>query len=90
MKPLPFERHWRRFDPRESLAARLLLASFLAFLLPAVVFIFLVQRRLAGMQSALLYPLNWLFLVLPLTLAMNLTVVLNAWLLGSSMAAWAS
>ena len=52
MKPLPFERLWRRFDPRTSLAARLLLASFLAFLLPAVVFIFLVQHRLANLQSA--------------------------------------
>ena len=52
MKPLPFERFWRRFDPRTSLAAKLFLASFLAFLLPAVVFIVLVQRRLAGMQSA--------------------------------------
>ncbi len=52
MKPLPFERLWRRFDPRESLAARLLLATFLAFLIPAAVFIFLVQRRLAGMQTA--------------------------------------
>jgi signal transduction histidine kinase/HAMP domain-containing protein len=52
VQPLPFERLWRRFDPRTSLAARLLLASFLAFLLPAVVFIFLLQRRLAGMQTA--------------------------------------
>jgi hypothetical protein len=51
VKPLPFERLWRHFDPRASLAARLLLASFLAFLLPAVVFIFLIQRRLAGMQT---------------------------------------
>jgi signal transduction histidine kinase/HAMP domain-containing protein len=52
VKPLPFERLWRRFDPRASLAARLLVASFLAFLLPAVVFIFLLQRRLGGMQAA--------------------------------------
>ncbi|MET0621247.1 MAG: GAF domain-containing protein, partial [Thermoanaerobaculia bacterium] len=51
MKPVPFERLWRHFDPRASLAARLLLASFLAFLLPAVVFIFLLQRRLAGLQT---------------------------------------
>ena len=51
MKPPPFERLRRHFDPRASLAARLLLASFLAFLLPAVVFIFLIQRRLAGMQT---------------------------------------
>ncbi len=52
MKPLPFERFWRRFDPRTSLAARLLLASFVAFLLPASVFVFLVQRRLAALQAA--------------------------------------
>ena len=52
MKPLPFERYWRRFDPRTSLAAKLLMASFLAFLIPAVVFIVLVQRRLSHMQEA--------------------------------------
>ncbi len=52
MTSLPFERLWRRFDPRASLAARLLLATFLAFLLPAVVFIVLLQRRLSGMQDA--------------------------------------
>ncbi len=52
MKPLPFERLWRRFDPRTSLAARLLLASFAAFLLPASVFVFLVQRRLSALQTA--------------------------------------
>jgi signal transduction histidine kinase/HAMP domain-containing protein/PAS domain-containing protein len=49
---LPFERLWRRFDPRVSLAARLLLATFLAFLIPAVVFLFLIQRRLSSMQAA--------------------------------------
>ncbi len=52
MKPLPFERLWRRFDPRTSLAARLLLATFLAFLLPASVFVFLIQKRLSGLQNA--------------------------------------
>ncbi len=52
MKPLPFERLWRRFDPRTSLAARLLLGSFVAFLLPAVVYVFLVQRRLSALQTA--------------------------------------
>ncbi len=51
MKPLPFERLWRRFDPRTSLAARLLLASFAAFLLPASVFVFLVQRQLSALQT---------------------------------------
>lgn len=52
MKPLPFERFWRRFDPRTSLAARLLLGSFAAFLLPASVFVFLVQRSLSALQTA--------------------------------------
>ncbi len=52
MKPLPFEWLWRRFDPRTSLAARLLLGSFVAFLLPAGVYVFLVQRRLSLLQTA--------------------------------------
>ncbi len=51
MSPLPFERFRKRFDPRKSIAARLLISSFLAFLLPASVFFFLVQRRLTSLQS---------------------------------------
>jgi len=42
-----------------------------------------------GMQSALLYPPNWLFLVLPVAAAANWTIAFNVWLLGASMAAWA-
>src|SRR5262245_55231912 len=33
-----------------------------------------------GFQSALLYPPNWLYLVLPLAAATNLSIALNAWL----------
>ncbi len=44
---------------------------------------------LGGMQSALLYPVNWLHLVLPLPLAINWTIALNVWLLGAFMYAWA-
>ena len=40
-------------------------------------------------QSALLYPLNWLFLALPLPLATNWSIALNAWLLGAFMYLWA-
>ncbi len=40
-------------------------------------------------QSALLYPINWLFLVLPLALATNWSIALNAWLLGAFMYLWA-
>lgn len=42
-----------------------------------------------GMQSALLYPPNWLYLALPLALATNWTIFLNAWLLGAFMHLWA-
>ncbi len=52
MSPLPFERIWRRFDPRRSIAARLLIAFFLAFLLPGSVFVLLIQRRLSELQTA--------------------------------------
>jgi hypothetical protein len=41
-----------------------------------------------GMQSALLYPPNALFLVLPLPLAANWSVALNAFLLGAFMYWW--
>ena len=43
-----------------------------------------------GMQSALLYPVNWLFLVLPLPLAANWSIALNLWLLGALTYLWAS
>jgi hypothetical protein len=41
-------------------------------------------------QAALLYPPNWLFLALPLPLATNCSIALNAWLLGAFMYLWAS
>jgi signal transduction histidine kinase/HAMP domain-containing protein len=49
---LPFERFWRRLDPRTSIAARLVLGFFLAFLLPGAVFVLLTQRRLSSLQAA--------------------------------------
>jgi len=42
-----------------------------------------------GMQAALFYPINWLFLILPLTLAINWSIALNVWLLGVFMFLWA-
>jgi len=42
-----------------------------------------------GMQSALLYPPNALFLVLPLALAVNWSIALNMWMLGAFMYLWA-
>ncbi len=52
MIPLPFERFWRRLDPRTSIAARLLFGFSLAFLLPGILFVFLTQRRLSNLQAA--------------------------------------
>jgi hypothetical protein len=42
-----------------------------------------------GLQSALLYPPNFLFLALPLPLATNWSIALNVWLLGAFMFLWA-
>src|SRR6058998_2954970 len=42
-----------------------------------------------SLQSALLYPLNWLYLALPLPLATNWSIALNAGLLGAFMYLWA-
>jgi len=52
VSPLPFERFWRRLDPRTSVAARLLFGFFLAFLLPGTLFVLLIQKRLSGLQTA--------------------------------------
>jgi len=49
---LPFERFWRRLDPRRSVTARLLLGFSLAFLLPGGLFLLLIQRRLAAVESS--------------------------------------
>jgi len=49
---LPFERFWRRLDPRTSIAARLLFGFFLAFLLPASLFVLLIHKRLSALQTA--------------------------------------
>ncbi len=42
-----------------------------------------------GMQAALLYPLNWLYLALPVSVATNWTIALGVWLLGAFMYLWA-
>jgi hypothetical protein len=41
-----------------------------------------------GFQSALLYPPNWIFLCLPLNMAINISVVLHVFLMGACMYAW--
>jgi len=53
-------------------------------------YIFAGAPYFGGMQSALLYPVNWLFMVLPLPLAANWSIAVNLWLLGAFTFLWAS
>jgi hypothetical protein len=41
-----------------------------------------------SMQGALLYPLNWIFLILPLSLAVNWSIALHVFLMGAFMFFW--
>src|SRR5581483_933546 len=41
-----------------------------------------------GMQAALLYPPNWIFLILSLATAINWSIALHVFLLGALMFAW--
>ncbi|HEY2796390.1 MAG TPA: ATP-binding protein [Thermoanaerobaculia bacterium] len=52
MSGLPFERFWRRLDPRRSVTARLLFGFSLAFLLPGSLFVLLIQRRLSTVEAS--------------------------------------
>lgn len=71
--------HWRRFGFGELAQGNLALWN------PHV---FGGAPFFGGMQSALLYPPNWLYMVLPLPLAANLGIALNVWLLGAFVYLW--
>lgn len=45
---------------------------------------------LAGFQSSLFYPLNWVYLFLPLGMAVNVSIALHVFLLGFFMYLWTS
>ncbi len=51
-------------------------------------FIFGGAPFFGGMQSALLYPVNWLFLLLPMAKAINWTIALNIFGLGAFTFCW--
>ncbi|MDR0532465.1 MAG: hypothetical protein LBH01_00760 [Verrucomicrobiales bacterium] len=46
------------------------------------------QPFLGPFQSALLYPVTWILTFLPVSMALNWTVFLHLWLLGTGMYAW--
>ena len=77
---LPFQfLPWREFGFRE------LAKGHLALWNPHI---FAGTPFFGGMQSALLYPPNWLFMALPLPLAVNWSIALNVWMLGAFMYLW--
>jgi hypothetical protein len=51
-------------------------------------YVFLGTPFLGLIQTALLYPLNWIYMVLPLAQATNLGILLNLWISGLGMIAW--
>lgn len=72
--------HWRRFGFGELRGGNLALWN---------PHIYAGTPYLGGFQSALLYPLNWLYLVLPLNLAANWGIALHVFLLGWFAFLWA-
>jgi len=72
--------HWRRFGFGELARGNLALWN---------PHIFSGAPYFAGFQSALLYPLNWLYLVLPLPKAINVGIALHVFLGGVFFYAWA-
>ena len=66
---------WREFGFRELAKGNLALWN---------PHIFSGAPYFGGMQGALLYPPNWLFLVLPTAVAINWTVALHVFALGRS------
>src|SRR6267143_847110 len=77
---LPFQfLPWREFGFRELAKGNLALWN---------PHIFAGTPFFGGMQSALLYPPNWLFMALPLPLAVNWSIALNVWMLGAFMYLW--
>ncbi len=72
--------HWRQFGFNE------LRNGNLPFWNPHI---YSGAHYFGGFQGALLYPPNWIFLVLPLRFAINLSMAFHVFLLGFLMYAWA-
>ena len=70
---------WREFGFRELAKGNLALWN---------PHIFSGAPYFGGMQGALLYPPNWLFLVLPTAVAINWTVALHVFAIGAFMFCW--
>ena len=71
--------HWRKFGFDELRAGRLALWN---------PHIYCGTPFFGGFQSALLYPPNWLYLCLPLVVAINVGIALHVFLAGAGMSLW--
>ena len=71
--------HWRKFGFEELRAGRLALWN---------PHIYCGAPFFGGFQSALLYPPNWLYLCLPLAVAINTGIALHVFLAGFGMFLW--
>jgi len=75
-----------RFAPLRHFGFSELRAGHLALWNPRI---FGGVPHVGGIESALFYPPNWLHLVLPLGLALNLSLLFHLWLAGALTAFWA-
>jgi hypothetical protein len=78
---------WRQFYPWRMFGFGELAHFHVALWNP---YIFSGAPFLVGFQAALLYPLNWIFLFLPLPMAINVGIALHLFLAGVFMYLWAA
>ena len=71
--------HWRKFGFEELKRGNVALWN---------PYIYSGTPFLGGFQSALFYPLNWIHLFLPLSIALNLEVALHVFIAGYSFFLW--
>ncbi|HEX4123574.1 MAG TPA: hypothetical protein VHY37_02545 [Tepidisphaeraceae bacterium] len=78
---------WRQFYPWRVFGFGELAKGHLALWNP---YIFSGAPFLGGFQSALLYPPNWICMVLPMPMPINLGIAMHIFLAGAFMYCWAS
>jgi hypothetical protein len=78
---------WRQFFPWRMFGFSELAKLHLALWNP---YVFSGAPYLGGFQAALLYPPNWLFMILPMATAINAGIALHIFLAGVFMYCWAA
>jgi hypothetical protein len=78
---------WRQFFPWRLFGFTELANGHLALWNP---YVFSGSPYLGGFQAALLYPPNWLYMILPMAMAINVGIALHIFLAGAFMYCWAA